>query len=67
MTQNLKRVLIVDEWIETGAQVSAAVSLIERQGAIVAGIATINMDRNQVTEAIASKVRVWSAMTENSR
>ncbi len=38
------RVLLVDEWIETGAQAQAAVDLIERQGGIVAGIASIKMD-----------------------
>ena len=38
------RVLLVDEWIETGAQVLAAAALIERQGATVAGIATIHCD-----------------------
>lgn len=43
------RVLLVDEWIETGAQVQAAVNLIERQGGVVAGIATINVDLNPLT------------------
>jgi adenine phosphoribosyltransferase len=38
------RVLIVDEWIETGAQVLAAAMLIEGQGAAVAGAATIHCD-----------------------
>ncbi len=38
------RVLLVDEWIETGAQVLAAASLIEGQGATVAGIATLHCD-----------------------
>lgn len=37
------RVLLVDEWVDTGAQAKAAVQLIEQQGGIVAGIATINM------------------------
>ncbi|MFC2078826.1 phosphoribosyltransferase family protein [Candidatus Bipolaricaulota bacterium] len=60
------RVLIVDEWIETGAQVSAAISLIEGQGAVVAGIATINMDDNAKTQSIDSKYKVWSAWTDGS-
>ncbi|HEX3358063.1 MAG TPA: hypothetical protein VHS31_13910 [Tepidisphaeraceae bacterium] len=38
------RVLLVDEWIETGAQIRAAISLIEQRGGIVAGIASINID-----------------------
>ena len=41
-----ERVLVVDEWIETGAQVQAAVDLIEGAGGVVAGIAAINMDDN---------------------
>ena len=54
------RVLIVDEWIETGAQVSATISLIEGHGAIVVGIATINMDDNEKTKSISSKYKVYT-------
>lgn len=46
------RVLLVDEWIETGAQVTAASELIEDQGAEVIGIATINMDENPETHKL---------------
>jgi len=60
------RVLIVDEWIETGAQVSATITLIEGRGAIVAGIATINMDDNEKTSSIASKYKVWSVCEEGA-
>ena len=35
------RVLLVDQWIETGGTMAAAIELVERQGGIVAGIATI--------------------------
>jgi adenine phosphoribosyltransferase len=38
------RVLIVDEWIETGATVAATAHLVERCGAVVAGIATLHCD-----------------------
>jgi adenine phosphoribosyltransferase len=60
-----QRVLIVDEWIETGAQISAAITLIEGRGAIVAGIATINMDDNEKTRQIGSKYRVWSTWSDS--
>ena len=60
------RVLIVDEWIETGTQVSAAISLIEGQGAIVSGIATINMDSNEKTNALRSKYKVITIMGKNA-
>jgi adenine phosphoribosyltransferase len=38
------RALIVDEWVETGAQVGAVIALIERRGGVVAGIAALNID-----------------------
>jgi len=38
------RVLLVDEWVETGAQVRAAISLIEGRGGVVVGVASINID-----------------------
>jgi len=49
------KVLIVDEWIETGAQIKAAIELVERQGGIVVGIATINIDDNAETRLIREK------------
>ena len=58
--------LIVDEWIETGAQVSAAITLIEGQGAIVAGIATSNIDDNVQTRKIRSKYHVWSVWNSDA-
>lgn len=56
------RVVLVDEWIETGAQMRAAIALIEAQGGMVAGIATIHMDANAQTESLARGyrcVQVW--------
>jgi adenine phosphoribosyltransferase len=41
------RVLLVDEWVETGAQIEASIKLIEKQGGIIAGIASINIDDNE--------------------
>jgi len=58
------RVLIVDEWIETGAQVSAAITLIEGRGATVVGIAAINMDDNDRTRWISSKYKVCTVWEE---
>jgi len=55
------RVLVVDEWIETGTQVSAAIELIESQGGLVAGIATINMDENETTDALKVRYRCFQA------
>jgi adenine phosphoribosyltransferase len=47
-----QNILLVDEWIETGAQITAAVQMIEDQGGIIAGIAAINMDDNQNTRKL---------------
>jgi adenine phosphoribosyltransferase len=49
------RVLIVDEWIETGAQVKAAIELVEMQGGTVIGVATINMDSNDQTRQLQAR------------
>lgn len=46
------RVLLVDEWIETGAQVMAAIGLLEELETSVIGIATINIDDNPVTRKL---------------
>lgn len=53
MIQPGQHILIVDEWIETGAQIRAAIKLIEREGGHVAGVATINMDINDSTEELS--------------
>ena len=55
-------VLIVDEWIETGAQINSAVKLIEDQGAVVMGVMTIRMDDNEATRSISSRYDVYSVM-----
>jgi adenine phosphoribosyltransferase len=52
-----QRVLIVDEWVETGTQVVAAAALIERAGSVVAGFAAINIDQNTRTDWLRS--RYW--------
>lgn len=52
------RVLLVDEWVETGAQIEAAIALLERQGAAVIGIATIQMDDCERTLRVQDRYRV---------
>ncbi len=59
------RVLLVDEWIETGAQAQTAVSLIEQAGGVVAGIAAINIDDNPGAARLCQNYRchaVWYDM-----
>ncbi len=49
------KVLIVDEWIETGTQVKASIRLIEKLGGKVIGISTVNVDRNDKTRILLEK------------
>jgi len=60
------RVLLVDEWVETGAQVSAAIALLESAGGIVAGICAVNVDQNARTQALRLAYKVHSVMPKNA-
>jgi len=66
MIKNHEKVLLVDEWIETGAQVNTAINLIEKEGGLIAGIATINIDINPLTIQLRSKYKCHSIM-ENDK
>jgi adenine phosphoribosyltransferase len=46
------RVLLVDQWVETGGTMGAAIELIERQGGVIAGIATVAIEENPQTSAL---------------
>lgn len=56
------RVLLVDEWVETGAQVWTAVRLIESQEGVIAGIGSIKFDDSETIRALKDKYdcyQVW--------
>jgi len=56
------RVLLADEWIETGATAKAAVTLIEQAGGVIVGIAAIAFRKNERTAELWAKYRchgVW--------
>jgi adenine phosphoribosyltransferase len=64
-----ERVLVVDEWVETGAQVQAAVDLIEGAGGCVAGIVAINMDDTPLVRRLRERYMcqaVWMDMQQCS-
>ena len=46
------RVLLVDQWVETGGTMGAAIELIERQGGVIAFIGTVEIDENAQTNAL---------------
>ena len=52
------RVLIVDQWIETGGTMSAAIELIERQKGVVAGAVVICVESNPRTAELCKKYKV---------
>jgi adenine phosphoribosyltransferase len=54
------RVLLVDEWIETGAQIQAAIELIERLGAIVVAVVAINIDENATTQKLGERYPIMT-------
>ena len=56
------RVLLVDQWIETGGTMEGAIRLVERQGGIVAGIATIAMEDNDRTAGYRAAYPVVTAV-----
>jgi adenine phosphoribosyltransferase len=48
-------ILLVDEWIETGAQIEASITLLEKSGGVIVGIAAINLDENPKTNLLRQK------------
>jgi len=58
------RILLIDEWIETGAQIGAAAELIEGQGGAIIAVATIRMDSNQRIEEIRKRYPVHTLWEE---
>ena len=60
------RVLVVDEWIETGAQVQAAIALIEGQGGTIVGIAAIHMDVNATSRPLTERYNCQAIETHRS-
>lgn len=56
----LTRVLLVDEWVETAAQIKAAISLIEGQGAKVAAVLSICIDDNETVRELRGRYPLLS-------
>jgi adenine/guanine phosphoribosyltransferase-like PRPP-binding protein len=58
------RVLLVDEWIETAAQVKAAIQLVEGQEAKVVGVLTIVMDDSPTTKELRKRYPILALSTD---
>ena len=46
------RVLLIDDWIESGAQMKAAIRLVEKQGGVVVGIGAVKAHENDGTKTL---------------
>jgi adenine phosphoribosyltransferase len=60
------RVLLVDQWIETGGTMNAGVSLVERQGGLVAGIAAVCIEDTAASKEMRSKYKLSSCVVPGS-
>ena len=60
------RVLVADQWAETGGTMDGAVRLVERQGGKVAGMVAIAVEENPATDAYSEKYKVVTAGQQNT-
>ena len=61
------RVLVVDQWIETGGTMDGAIRLIERQSGVVAGLVAIAIEDNARTRAYRETYPCVSAVVPGSK
>ena len=61
------KVLVVDQWVETGGTMDGAIRLIERQGGKVVGLAAVAIEENAVTDAYRKKYRCVSGVVQGSQ
>lgn len=61
------RVLLADQWVETGGTMDGAMRLVERQGGVVAGVVAIAIEENANTDAYRAKYPCVSAVVQGSR
>ena len=60
------RVLLVDQWIETGGTMNAGIQLVERQGGVVAGIAAVCIEDNDASREMYKKYKMVSCIMPGS-
>ena len=61
------RVLLVDQWVETGGTMGAGIRLIERQGGVVAGIAAVCIEENDGGVVYRSRYQCSTAVIPERR
>ena len=61
------RVLLADQWVETGGTLDGAIRLVERQKGVVAGLVAIAIEENSRTNAYRKAYPCVSAVVAGSR
>lgn len=54
-----KKVIIIDDWIETGTQVKATIKMIESLGGEVVGISAVGVEENENTENLLKSYKCF--------
>ena len=60
------KVLLVDQWIETGGTMDGAIRLVERQAGEVVGLVAIAMEENDKTAGYRQRFVCVTAVSPNS-
>ena len=61
------RVLLVDQWVETGGTMEGAIALVEQQGGEVAGMVAIAIEETERANALRARFPAVSAVVQGSR
>ncbi|XP_063300295.1 adenine phosphoribosyltransferase-like [Pelobates fuscus] len=61
------RILMVDQWIETGGTMQAAIKLVENQGGIVAGVAAICIEDSKGGKWVKERYKCSDCVPEHLR
>lgn len=61
------RVLLVDQWVETGGTMEGAIALVEQQGGEVAGIVAIAIEETERATALCARYPSASAVVRGSK
>jgi adenine phosphoribosyltransferase len=61
------KVLLADQWVETGGTMDGAIRLVERQGGNVVAMAAVAIEENDTTNAYRKKYRCVSGVMQSSR
>lgn len=61
------KVLLADQWVETGGTMDGAIRLVERQGGTVVGLAAVAIEENPVTDDYRKRFRCVSGVQQGSR